>query len=77
MWGPHGRGALPGGSRRRRPGGRIAGEPARRQNPYSKVFAPVLQYSLFEVRGDTCAFPAKTPDGKVLDRLTFRARRRQ
>jgi hypothetical protein len=52
-------------------------EVARRQNPYSKVFAPVLHYSLFEVRGDTCTFTAKTPDGRALDRLTFRARKPQ
>jgi len=46
-------------------------EDAERQNPYSKVFAPVLHYCLFEVKGDTCTMKVLTPEGDVIDTRTW------
>ncbi len=46
-------------------------EDAERQNPYSKVFAPVLHYCLFEVAGDTCTMKVLTPEGDVIDTRTW------
>jgi hypothetical protein len=57
-----------------------AGAPAGRRNekennnPYSKVFATELHYCLLEVSGDTCAFRAITPEGRIVDSLTWAAR---
>ena len=48
---------------------------AARQNPYAKVFAKTLNYCLVEVAGEKCTLKAKTPDGKVIDTLTFQARK--
>jgi len=48
---------------------------ARRQNPYSKIYLKTLNYGLFTIAGDTCTFQAKTPAGKVIDTLSWRARR--
>ncbi|MCD4699173.1 MAG: metallophosphoesterase [Phycisphaerae bacterium] len=49
-------------------------ENAEKQNPHSKVFASVLHYCLFEVEGDTCTMKTFTPDGKVIDTRTWKAR---
>ncbi len=48
---------------------------AARQNPYAKVFAKTLNYCLVEVAGEKCTLKAKTPDGKVIDTLTWQARK--
>lgn len=47
---------------------------AKAQNPYSKVFAKTLHYCLFEIKGNACTFRAKTPEGRVVDTLTWRSR---
>ncbi|MCE9545522.1 MAG: metallophosphoesterase, partial [Planctomycetia bacterium] len=44
-------------------------------NPYSKVFAAVLHYCLFEVDGDKCVMKVYDLDGKVIDEKTFVARK--
>jgi len=59
--------------------GRAGAPPGRRNemennNPYSKVFATDLHYCLLEITGDTCTFKAITPEGKMIDSLTWRAR---
>ena len=51
-------------------------KPAAEQNPYSKVFASKLHYCLFEVVGDTARMRALTPQGKLIDRRQWKARRR-
>lgn len=48
---------------------------AARQNPYAKVFVEGLNFCIFEVEGDACTMKALSPDGKVLDTLTWRARK--
>ena len=48
---------------------------AKRRNPYAKVFARSLNYCVMEVKGDTCRMTAKAPNGRVLDTITWRARR--
>jgi len=48
---------------------------AARQNPYAKVFVQTTNYALFEAAGATCVFTAKDATGKVLDTLTFKARK--
>ncbi len=69
---------LPGGLTHIITGG--AGAPAgsrnerENNNPYSKVFTTDLHYCLLEIAGDACAFKAITPEGKVIDSLTWRAR---
>jgi len=47
------------------------------QNPYSKVYAPVLHYCLFQVNGDTCTMKVVTPAGEVIDTRTWKARTRR
>ncbi len=49
-------------------------EVARRQNPYSKIYVKTLNYGLFQIEGDTCTYQAKTPEGKVIDTLTWKPR---
>ncbi|MCK4625803.1 MAG: metallophosphoesterase [Phycisphaerae bacterium] len=50
-------------------------ENAKKQNPHSKVFASVLHYCLIEINGDTCTMKAVTPNGKVIDKRTWKARK--
>ncbi|MDY6913867.1 MAG: metallophosphoesterase [Planctomycetota bacterium] len=47
---------------------------AEKQNPYSKVFASKLHYCLFEAAGETCTMKAVTPEGKVIDSMTWQGR---
>ncbi|MHB1033780.1 MAG: metallophosphoesterase family protein [Pirellulales bacterium] len=47
---------------------------AAKQNPYSKVFAAALHYSLFEIQGDTCTLRVIDLKGKQLDTRTWKAR---
>jgi len=53
----------------------VRSEDATRQNPYSKVFAPTLHYGLFVIRADRCDFLAKTPEGLIIDRRSWQARK--
>jgi hypothetical protein len=48
---------------------------AARQNPHAKVFAKSLNFCVFETEGDACTMKALAPDGKVLDTLTWQARK--
>ena len=74
------RSELPGGVSHVISGG--AGAPLRQkmptaaaQNPYSVTFASKLHYCLFEVTGDTCTMKALTPDGSLIDRRSWDARK--
>lgn len=50
-------------------------ETAEKQNPHSKVFASENHYCRVTVHGEECAFQAIALDGKVLDSVTWKARR--
>ena len=47
------------------------------QNPYSAAFSAKHHYSLIRVEGDTAVLTAVTPEGQVIDRRTWAARRRK
>ena len=47
---------------------------AAEQNPYSRVFASVAHYTIWEIDGQNCTMIARTPEGKEIDRMTFTAR---
>ncbi|MHC4716754.1 MAG: hypothetical protein ACYS5V_07285, partial [Planctomycetota bacterium] len=44
-------------------------------NPHSKLIAGTLNYALLAIDGATCTLTAKRPDGRVIDSVTFRARK--
>lgn len=49
---------------------------AKKQNPYSKVFASKLHYGLISVDEDVCTMRVLTPEGKEIDAMTWPAIKR-
>ncbi len=50
---------------------------AKKQNPYSKVFAKKHHYCILTVDGDICTMEVFTPDNEVIDTRTWTARKGQ
>jgi 3',5'-cyclic AMP phosphodiesterase CpdA len=50
-------------------------ENAKKQNPHSTIFHSLLHYCIIEINGDTCTMKAVTPNGKVIDKRTWKARK--